>query len=75
MMQAKDFFVKMKVEETPEPKSIGDLIGTYETGHRITCLKAFVMVKREGNEELSEFEGVTEDAQSGNGSSDEDSLR
>ncbi len=35
-----------EVEETPEvakPKQIGRLLGTYEAGNRITCLKAFVM--------------------------------
>ena len=26
------------------PRQIGSLIGTYETGNRITCLKAFIMV-------------------------------
>lgn len=27
----------------PDPKQIGKLLGTYEAGNRITCLKAFTM--------------------------------
>jgi len=27
----------------PEPRQIGKLLGTYEAGNRITCLKAFIM--------------------------------
>jgi protein MAK11 len=56
-----------------KPVSVGQLLGVYETGSRITCLKAFVMVEREGEEGLSEFEGFTEDAESVSDSSDENS--
>lgn len=75
MMHPKDFFAaKTNSEKISGPKSVGDLIGTYKTLGRITCLKAFAMVTPEGNEGLSEFEGLTEDARSENASSDEDSL-
>ena len=37
-------------------KQIGKIIGTYETGNRITCLKAFIMLPARTNEE----EGFTE---------------
>jgi protein MAK11 len=49
--------------ETGEDKTvqIGTLIGTYETGNRITCLDAFVMRSAsDGFGGLSEFEGLTE---------------
>lgn len=29
--------------KTPNPKQVGKLIGAYEAGNRITCLKAFIM--------------------------------
>ena len=47
-------------------KQVGQLLGTYETGNRVTCLKAFVMLpKAEGEEDgteddleaLEDFEG------------------
>jgi protein MAK11 len=36
----------MAKPNSPSPRQIGTLVGTYETGNRITCLKAFVMVDR-----------------------------
>ncbi|KAI1085847.1 WD40-repeat-containing domain protein [Whalleya microplaca] len=44
-------------------KSVGKLLGTYETQNRITCLEAFVMIPRpEGVEDSEyEFEDVSED--------------
>ena len=76
MIQTRDLFsANENPEKSLKPISIGNLIGTYETGSRITCMKAFVMVKREDNGNLSEFEGLTEDAGSGDDSSDEDSLQ
>ena len=46
-----------------ELKQVGKLLGTYETGNRITCLKAFVMLPSvEGAEEVIEdFEGFDEE--------------
>ena len=32
--------------QSSEIKQIGKLLGTYETGNRITCLKAFVLTER-----------------------------
>ena len=76
MMHTRDFFsAKESSEVLLKPISVGQLIGTYATGSRITCLKAFVMVNRDRDEGLSEFEGVTEDAGSAGDSSDEDSLQ
>ncbi len=75
MMHTRDFLsVKANREKLSKPIPVGDLIGTYETRSRITCLKAFVMVQREGDGGLSDFEGLTEDAESANDSSDEDRL-
>ena len=54
-------------------KQVGDLLGTYETNNRITCLKSFVMLpKMEGteDEEIDDFEGF-EDREEGS-SSDSD---
>jgi protein MAK11 len=68
-----DFLGKM-----PERKSrgkvaqIGKLIGTYETGSRTTCLKAFLMQPSGPEEGFSEFEGLTEDGE--DTSSNDDSL-
>lgn len=57
---------------SPKPhKQISTLIGTYETGSRITCLKAFLMQVPRTDEGLSEFEGLTEEGE--NLSSDSDS--
>jgi protein MAK11 len=54
---------------------IGKLVGTYETGSRITCLKAFLMRPPGPEDGLSEFEGLTEDGEetpSSNSSVDDD---
>lgn len=51
---------------------IGKLIGTYETGSRITCLKAFLMRPPRSEEGLSEFEGLTDNGE--DISSSDDSL-
>jgi protein MAK11 len=55
-------------------KQVGELLGTYETNKRITCLKSFVMLpKIEGaeDEEIDYFEGFEEDGKEGS-SSDSD---
>lgn len=57
-------------------RQVGKLLGTYETGNRITCLKAFVMLPKadkEGEtENLEDFEGFDgeEDSESSNSDSD-----
>lgn len=61
------------VEGTPSAaRQIGTLVGTYDTGYRITCLKAFVMVGSPSEEDpASEPEdpnGFGEDVQSSDGS-------
>jgi protein MAK11 len=52
-----------KRKSRDEVTQIGKLIGTYETGSRITCLKAFLMRLSGPEEGLSEFEGLTEDGE------------
>lgn len=52
-----------KVKEGQAPPQIGTLVGAYETGSRITCLKAFVMLpaQRVGEDDIGdEFEGFDE---------------
>jgi len=51
--------------KTPTPPQIGKLIGLYETGNRITCLRAFVMLEPAAVDEHfgdkeDEFEGFEE---------------
>jgi protein MAK11 len=56
-------------------KQVGKLLGTYETGNRITCLKAFVMLpKMEGAEDddIEDFAGSEEDGDEESSSSDSD---
>lgn len=75
MMRPRSLFsARENAKDGSTPIPVGNLIGTYETGSRITCLKAFVMVHREGDEGLSEFEGLT-DAASVDDSSDDDSRQ
>jgi protein MAK11 len=56
-------------------RQVGKLLGTYETGNRITCLRAFVMLpKADGEDEtenLDDFEGFDEEDSESN-SSDSD---
>jgi protein MAK11 len=64
------------LEQQGEEKDgqVGKLLGTYETGNRITCLKAFVMLDPvEGDGRLSEFEGFSEDEEGDEESSSSDS--
>jgi protein MAK11 len=49
-------------DRSEKARQIGSLLGTYETGNRITCLEAFVMLPQiEGGGEEEEFEGLEED--------------
>ncbi|EER25294.1 WD domain, G-beta repeat containing protein [Coccidioides posadasii C735 delta SOWgp] len=53
---------KQASREGHGPVDVGRLLGTYETGNRITCLKAFMLAKAEGDEELyDEFSGLSGD--------------
>lgn len=51
-------------KESKDIKQVGQLIGTYETGNRITCLRAFVMLPARDEDDfvLSEFEGFSGEA-------------
>lgn len=76
MMRSKAFFsARTNSEKLSKPVSVGELIGTYETGSRITCLKAFVMAERECVDRDTEDEGLIEDAESASSSSEENSLQ
>ncbi|KAI9795360.1 MAG: hypothetical protein M1833_007208 [Piccolia ochrophora] len=58
-------------------KQIGSLLGTYETGNRITCLRAFVMSRGEevangsGRTETADLNGVGDDITSSSSSESE----
>jgi protein MAK11 len=59
-----------------EAKQVGALLGTYETGNRITCLEAFIMLPRlEGseNDDLEDFEEFEDDEDENAASSSSDS--
>lgn len=55
-----------RTEGSPTIKQIGQLLGTYETGHRITCLRAFVMLPPE------ESAGASEDGEDKDEDDEED---
>ncbi|KKY15055.1 putative 60s ribosome biogenesis protein mak11 [Phaeomoniella chlamydospora] len=48
-----------KKKSVAQPRQVGRLLGTYETGNRVTCLKAFVMLPV-NPDELEGDEGLTE---------------
>ena len=65
------------VSHSGAARQVGQLLGTYETGNRITCLKAFVMLPEANGEEddleLSEdFEGFDDEGEPESSSSDSD---
>ena len=49
----------------PATRQIGSLLGTYEAGNRITCLKAFVMSEPEGLKTTGSVNGNGKDSDSG----------
>ena len=70
-MAQKTLFMKLNAMTGPsEPIAKGELIGQYETGSRITCMKAFLM-QAPGPEGLSEFEEQTEEGSPGSSSESE----
>ncbi|KAL1871852.1 Protein mak11 [Paecilomyces lecythidis] len=62
-------------KDAASPRQVGTLLGTYETGNRITCLKAFVM--RQSDEasasDDSDFESEEEIEEASSDESDEES--
>ncbi|KAM7192783.1 WD40-repeat-containing domain protein [Naviculisporaceae sp. PSN 640] len=50
-------------EGEKDGKVVGELLGTYETNNRITCLEAFVMIPRPEGAEDSEFEFESEESE------------
>ncbi|KIX06578.1 uncharacterized protein Z518_04554 [Rhinocladiella mackenziei CBS 650.93] len=69
----------LKAVKSEKPAQLGSIIGSYETGNRITCLKAFVMlpsnaVQNEWGDEdndIKGFDGLSEEGKSGSDSDDE----
>lgn len=53
-------------------KTIGRLVGTYETQNRITCMTAFLMIPRPDGAEESEDEDVDEDVEGEESSGDDE---
>lgn len=62
--------IAMKASPT---RKIGSLLGAYEAGNRITCVKAFVMLDPEIKTNGSK-EGITNDRSKGLDSADENSM-
>lgn len=61
------------VQNKEKPKQIGTLIGTHETGSRITCLGAFVMLPAIPSTEIeSEVEGLEAETSDEGSTSDSD---
>lgn len=59
-----------KSDEAVHPQQIGDLLGTRETGNRITCLGAFIMDGRVSSDDLQADDMVASDEQGGEESGD-----
>ena len=66
--------VKENATKLPATKNIGLLLGTYEAGNRITCLKAFVMSEAESLETNGSENGITGKPGKDLDSGDEDST-
>lgn len=63
---AESSFAEVTADVQSEPaRQIGILIGTYETGSRITCLVAYLMQPPSDDVGISEFEGLTEGEDAG----------
>lgn len=83
MLNGKELSLEAQARDTPEskdespsnPRQVGRLLNSYETGNRITCLKAFVMLPPEdasaSNESLDEFEEEAEESSEDEESDDE----
>lgn len=64
---------KKEAPSKEAPRQVGTLLGSYETGNRITCLAAFVMHKPKEEDDL-ELEGLSDDEeQNSDDSSDSES--
>lgn len=77
--QDSDSEKQKKEQDTANPQQVGKLVGTYETGNRITCLKAFVMLPPEaddpsalGESEFESFGDDDEEEEKSSSSDDED---
>ena len=64
--------ITTRTQSLAEVSQVGTQVGTYETGSRITCLKAFLMQKPAVDEGLTEFEGLTEEGEDASSDSDSD---
>lgn len=56
---AQDLAKRKKQKKEGVSHQVGELIGLYETGNRITCLKAFVMLPPSDEDAAGDFEGLS----------------
>ncbi|ODM24298.1 hypothetical protein SI65_01994 [Aspergillus cristatus] len=60
-------------ENAPTTSQVGKLLNTYETGNRITCMKAFVMLPAEDQSTLEDLDDEEDEESEEEESSDEES--
>lgn len=60
-------------EKAPTVSQVGKLLNTYETGNRITCMKAFVMLPAEDQSTLEDLDDEEDEEGEEEESSDEES--
>lgn len=65
-----DLTAVSKDRNSTNTRQIGQLLGTYETGNRITCLKSFVMLPSEDPSTLQDSDDETEPAEESETESD-----
>ncbi|OAA38602.1 WD40/YVTN repeat-like-containing domain protein [Metarhizium rileyi] len=70
-LQAKDLVAAAAKSKTGE-KPIGNLVGTFESQNRITCLTGYVMIPRPEGAEESEDEALESEAAEDNDDDDDD---
>ncbi|KAJ4405296.1 Protein mak11 [Neurospora sp. IMI 360204] len=63
--------LRVKDESVKPGRQVGELLGTYETENRITCLGAFVMIPRPEGSVESEYEFDSEESEDDDESDDE----
>ncbi|KAK3956897.1 WD40-repeat-containing domain protein [Pseudoneurospora amorphoporcata] len=69
-LESNDLLVK-EDEGLKAGRQVGELLGTYETENRITCLDAFVMIPRPEGSVESEYEFDSEESEDDDDSDDE----
>jgi protein MAK11 len=72
LLAASDLVVAKGSNNSATPQQVGKLLGTYGTQNRITCVEAFIMIRRPDGAEESEFEFDSEDDDEEEEDSDEE---